>query len=339
MTEKKDISDPSTRCPSLGSLLESVFNDIVSGEPPIEFPFAKEKWGNMAFRPGDVLGLAAPPGTGKTALAMQMVFDALRLTPEIRALVVNVEMSPTKLIERQISRLSGLSYTNIAARTIVGPQIIPINNTVKTLQDIGDRLFFMPGPFSIEMIVKSLREVKPEILLVDYVQRIDYGDGHFEPRIKLNHVMDEVRSIANAGIAVMIISAVSRTSSNRNGGYDARHMGLGSFRESSEIEYGLDDAFVLTDKSDQTDFRSGPRNMELRHWKSRSHQRTDLKLEFNGAMQGFRLIADRIEPKNESSLEELLVCPQPANPRLNLTETGIHSPHVDPWSQEFLGNE
>jgi replicative DNA helicase len=326
---------------SLGSLLDSVREDLFSGKRPIQYAVASEPWGSIALRPGDVIGLAAPPGNGKTALAMQFVVDALRQHPDARCLNVNVEMSPAKLIERQISRLSGVSYTDIDGRTMIGLHARQIEAAIATLASIGDRLFFMREPYDLETIALSLQDVQPTILVLDYVQRIECCGGQLEARIRLNNVMSEARNIASAGIAVMLVSAVGRTTSKRNGGYNSRELGMGSFRESSEIEYGVDDAFVLTDEDGSgEDNGGGPRVMMLRHVKSRNHQRKDLRLEFDGAVQQFRLLPDRADG-DDGDFGPIGVVPPPPPGRSPTPPSTPRStpPAIDTWSFDFPGDE
>jgi len=326
---------------SLGSLLDSVREDLFSGKRPVQYAVASEPWGSIALRPGDVIGLAAPPGNGKTALAMQFSVDALRQHPEARCLVVNVEMSPAKLIERQISRLSGVSYTDIDGRTMIGLHARQIEAAIATLGSIGDRLFFMREPYDLETIALSLQDVQPTILVLDYVQRIECCGGQLEARIRLNNVMSEARNIASAGIAVMLVSAVGRTTSKRNGGYNSRELGMGSFRESSEIEYGVDDAFVLTDEDGSgEDNGGGPRVMMLRHVKSRNHQRKDLRLEFDGAVQQFRLLPDRADG-DDGDFGPMGVVPPPPPGRSPTPPSTPRStpPTIDTWSFDFPGDE
>ena len=331
---------PELRARSLGSLLASVRTDLFSGRRPVEYAVANQPWGTLALRPGDVIGLAAPPGNGKTCLAMQCVTNALRLHPEARCLAVNVEMTPTKLIDRQISRLSGIPFADIASRNLLAFRGRPIEDALATLETIGDRLFFMNEPYDLETIALAIQDVQPTILLLDYVQRIDCCGGTLEPRIRLNNVMREARTIASAGIAVFLVSAVGRTTSKRNGGYSSRELGLGSFRESSEIEYGLDDGFVLTDEERSEDDRgAGPRVMVLQHVKSRNHERQDLRLKFDGAAQQFHLLPNR--PKNDHGWgggTDGFVVPgeKPTAPRRSRSSP---TPSVDPWSLDFLGNE
>jgi replicative DNA helicase len=328
------------RARSLGSLLDSVRDDLFSGRRPVEYAVANEPWGTLALRPGDVMGLAAPPGNGKTALVMQFVVDALRLHPAARCLVVNVEMTPEKLIERQISRLSGVPFADIAARSLLAARGRPIEDALVTLGAIGDRLFFMNEPYDLETIALAIQDVQPTILVVDYVQRIECCGGTLEARIRLNNVMREARIIASAGIAVVLVSAVGRTTSKRNGGYSSRELGLGSFRESSEIEYGLDDAYILADEESSGEDRGvGPRVMVLQHVKSRNHQRKDLRLEFDGAAQQFRLLPDR--PRNRDgrgSDAEGFVAPAD-NVSASARSRRPTSLGIDPWSIDFPGNE
>jgi len=325
-----DAGAHSPRVLSLGSLLDSVREDLFSGKRPVQYAVASEPWGSIALRPGDVIGLAAPPGSGKSALAMQFTVDALRQHPDARCLLVNVEMSPAKLIERQISRLSGVSYTDIDGRTMIGLHARQIEAAIATLGSIGDRLFFMREPYDLETIALSLQDVQPTILVLDYVQRIECCGGQLEARIRLNNVMSEARNIASAGIAVMLVSAVGRTTSKRNGGYNSRELGMGSFRESSEIEYGVDDAFVLTDEDGSGETNGDvPRTMILRHVKSRNHQRKDLRLEFDGAVQQFRLLPDRREAEGAARAAG---SPKKAPPAGRYPNKSL----LDRWNSEVL---
>jgi hypothetical protein len=53
---------------SLGTVLADIRTDLFTGTPPVEYAIADKPWGTLALRPGDVMGIAAPPGMGKTAL-------------------------------------------------------------------------------------------------------------------------------------------------------------------------------------------------------------------------------------------------------------------------------
>ena len=72
------------------------------------YPVGKAELARIEVGPGLVDLVGGAPGAGKTALTMQFVVDALRLTATLRALVCNVEMPPATLLDRQLARLSRL---------------------------------------------------------------------------------------------------------------------------------------------------------------------------------------------------------------------------------------
>ena len=313
---------------SLGSLLESVQRGLLHGEPPLEFRVANEPWGTLAFRPGDVMAIAAPPGMGKSALLSQLIDDAHRLNPRAISLMVNVEMTPQTMIERKLSRLSGVPLTDITRRSRVRYQACDFQPAMVTLESIGDRMFFMGSPYSLEHIVEAVQQVEPNILVIDYLQRIECCTGVTDMRARINTLMHAVRNLATAGICVVLVSAVARTQSKKGGGYNASEIGMGSFRESSEIEYGCDDAFVMVEEERTVVSVEGPfppRILHLKHVKSRNNQRHDLRLEFDGSVQQFRLLPS----PSEAPVAEF----SPVRP------SSFRSPRtIDPWSLGFPGS-
>ena len=72
----------------------------------------------LEIGPGSVSLFGGPPGAGKTALVMQLVFEAVRLTTSLKAVVCNVEMAPTALLERQLARLSGVTLADLRHRRV-----------------------------------------------------------------------------------------------------------------------------------------------------------------------------------------------------------------------------
>lgn len=290
---------------TVNSLLTELRDDVFSGKPPEEFAIANEPWGTFAFRPGDVVAIAAPPGMGKTAFISQGATDALRLHANASCLICNVEMPPTTILERQVSRLSGIAYEDIARRVGFTGRTHLINSAFATLESIGDRMAFMGPPFSIEHVVDAVRMMQPRILVLDYIQRLSCCDGVADNRVRLNSIMHETRVIASAGVSVVLISAVARTPSKKGGGYNPNELGMGSFRESSEVEYGADDAFVMVEEGD-SDAMTGCRTVVMKHVKSRNHRRCDIRLEFDGSIQRFRLLADRDDDEEETFKAEIV---------------------------------
>lgn|GEM_PF-2867591 len=271
---------------SLRGVLGYVRKNLRDGTAPIMYAVATEPWGTFAFRPGQMLAIAAQPGIGKTAFIVQAVVDALRLHPEATCLMVNVEMEPATLIERQIARLTGIDLSDITMRRNLTFRQREIDAAFVTLDALSDRLFFMEPRFTMDRVWECVEAVKPTIVVLDYIQRIECCDGVADTRQRLNNLVNEARRLAATGICVVEVSAIGRTSSKQNGGYNRKEIGLGSFRESSEIEYGVDDAYVMVYGSDEPN-HNGTRVIELRHVKCRNARPAHLKFDFCGPSQRF----------------------------------------------------
>ena len=63
--------------------------DLLSGKPRVRWALANEDCPLNAIKaePGSVTGLGGGPGSGKTAVIMQMMVDGLRLSDDLRVLV------------------------------------------------------------------------------------------------------------------------------------------------------------------------------------------------------------------------------------------------------------
>src|SRR5262245_59454327 len=101
-----------------GDVLAGWRDDLMAGTPPVLYPVGTGELGRVEVGPGLVTLLGGAPGGGKTALSMQWTLDALRLTPSLRAVVCNVEMTPAVLLDRQLARLSGIDLSLIRHRRL-----------------------------------------------------------------------------------------------------------------------------------------------------------------------------------------------------------------------------
>ncbi|VTR92753.1 replicative dna helicase : Probable replicative DNA helicase OS=Rhodopirellula baltica (strain SH1) GN=dnaB PE=4 SV=1: DnaB_C [Gemmata massiliana] len=257
--------------------------DLLSGKPPTLYPVAEP--GNPLTRieigPGIVTMFGGSPGAGKTALVMQLVVDALRLTPALKVLVANVEMPPAALMDRQMSRLSGIDLHAIRHRTLKPEHGERVTVGMNTLAEFVPRLAFARPPYSLDNIARSADAFGADVLVLDYIQRIAPPGDHAHRKAAIDAAMEYVRGFADAGVAVLVVAAVGRQrDENGRSGYSG--LNLASFRESSELEYGTDDAFLLV--RDNVD-DSG--SVTLKHAKSRYGEPVDIPLRFDGRVQRF----------------------------------------------------
>ena len=101
-----------------GDVFDGWRDDVLTGSPPVLYPIGAGDLARIEIGPGLVTLFGGAPGAGKSALVMQAVTDALRLTPRLRALVCSIEMPPRVLLDRQLARLSGIDLTTIRYRRL-----------------------------------------------------------------------------------------------------------------------------------------------------------------------------------------------------------------------------
>jgi replicative DNA helicase len=273
-------------------------DDVLSGKPPVLFPVGAGELARLEMGPGLVTLLGGAPGAGKTAFAMQCAVDALRLTPTLRAVVCNVEMTPAVLLDRQLARLSGIDLTLIRHRRLGAEHADRIDQAMNTLEPLAERLAFLRPPFNLANVAATADAFGAQLLLLDYIQRIPPPGEHGDKRGAVNATMDYLRQFADAGVAVIVISAIGRTKDSKGRStYAGDGLNLASFRESSELEFGADDAFILTpdDDDDQGDA------VTLRHLKSRHGECRDLALTFHRRHQRFTPTGSELGPRPDAA--------------------------------------
>jgi replicative DNA helicase len=257
-------------------------DDVLSGTPPTLYPAGTGELARLEIGPGLVTLLGGAPGAGKTALSMQLVVDALRSTPTLRAVVCNIEMPPAVLLDRQLARLTGIDLTTIRHRRLTEDHAGRLEQGFATLETACERLCFVRPPFDLANVAASADAFDADLLLLDYIQRIPPPGEHGDRRGSVDATMDSLRQFADTGVAVFVVSAVGRGKDNKGrSSYAGDALGLASFRESSELEYGADDAFLLVADPDD------PEAVTLRHLKSRYGEATDMELRFDLKRQRF----------------------------------------------------
>jgi replicative DNA helicase len=263
-------------------------DDLPTGTPPTLYPVGAGELERLEIGPGTVWLLGGAPGAGKTSLSMQLLLDALRLTPSLRALVANVEMAPAELLNRQLARLSGVDLSTIRHRKLTAEHADRIDRGLATLEPLAERLCFVRPPIGLANVAAAADAFDARLLLLDYIQRIPPPGEHGDRRGAVNATMNHLRQFADAGTAVIVISAIGRTKDSKGRStYAGDGLNLASFRESSELEFGADDAFILTPDDDQGDA------VTLRHLKSRHGEPRDIALDFCRRLQRFTPQADQ----------------------------------------------
>lgn len=257
-------------------------NSLLTGTPPEQFAVADNgPLTELNLCPGRVWVIGGHPGAGKTAFVMQLVIDALSLQKDVGAIVMNVEMDVGTLLDRQLARLSGIPLRTIQRREFDAQHRERLDFGFDSLADIRNQLTFTTEPYHMDRLIQAADAVSARIVIADYIQRIQLNaEPPADRRANIDACMNRARAMANCGLAVIVVAALARQKSQNGSDYD--NAGLASFRESSELEYGADDAFILTEGK--------PGQVVLKHVKSRHGARTNLSLAFDGSLQRFESV-------------------------------------------------
>jgi replicative DNA helicase len=305
---------PEARFQAVADLLDSWRDDVVSGKPPTLYPVGIGEFSRIEIGPGLVTLIGGAPGQGKTALTMQWATDALMLTPSLKALVCNVEMSPSTLLDRQFARLADIDLTHIRYRRLTAEHSEAIERGMDSLESLADRLAFVRPPFDLANVARSADAFGADLLLLDYIQRIGAHGEHADRRGAVDATMGSLRQFADAGVAIIVVAALARSKDAKGRSSYADGLSLASFRETSELEYGADDAFILA--LDDGEGASSSRVI-LKHLKSRHGETRDISLTFDRKHQRF------------SSAEPA----EPAKPGRKRVDGKLHSALQALWNQ------
>jgi replicative DNA helicase len=269
-------------------LVEHWLADL-AGPAPVLWSLGEPLLSHIEIGPGRLVVLGGAPNAGKSAVLLWWVVELLRHNDDLRVVILNAEMPTRLLLDRIVARLSGVRATELH-RNQVAPGDKRLVEAMRTLRRISDRLAFVENPS--RDLVDSLPQVagfSPHLLVVDYLQRFTVGNVE-SPRERVNLLMEELRGVCASGRAVLAAAALSRAPSGK--GYDASHLSLASFRESSELEYNADDALLLhrVETADDGD----PALLMLRHVKSRYSCTRDVSLRFYRTTMRFEVVCDDV---------------------------------------------
>ncbi|MCP4819080.1 MAG: AAA family ATPase, partial [Shimia sp.] len=230
--------------------LDQFMIDLVEGKPQVSYA-GGTVGDDFVLAPGRITIIGAPPGAGKTALTTQIAFEAMDRHPELTLCIANAEMEVRELLKRELSRRSGIGHKTIS-KGLAGLRTQRHHSVTKAYEELLPairRTRHMTPPFSCEGL-EELLLVDPGILIVDYLQK--FKSAATDARAGVDEVMTCLRELAMQGWAVLALSATTRGNSKK-GGHDPQSLSLSSFKESGEIEFNADAAYVLRNKSEDHD--------------------------------------------------------------------------------------
>ncbi len=209
------------------------------------------------------------------------MLDALSATPSLKTLMLKVEMSPNTLLDRQLARLAGIDCSLIRHRRLTAEHAGSIERGMEALESVADRLAFVRPPFDLANVAHTADAFDAGLILIDYIQWVRAPGENGDRREAVDATMDYLRKFADAGVAIIVVAALARSKDAKGRSSYNEGLSLASFRETSELKYGADDAFILAPGDDNKSEGEASSRVVLKHQKSRQGETRDIALAFD----------------------------------------------------------
>jgi|GEM_PF-2317379 len=278
----EDVPPPAENAAeTLGSLLDR----LRRGEGDVLYK-AGECFEGFEWGPKKITVLGAPPGCGKTAATTQMTMAALKDQPGLQVYIANAEMPFEVLLKRELSRRSGVPARAIRFAELTSGQLAKVEAAAEELMPLVQRIGVMSPPFTIDRLLQECEGREPGLLVVDYLQK--FAAAESDPRQGVNLVVSGLRTLALQGWGVMALSATTRGRTKSGSSHDGGSLTMASFKESGEIEFNADSAYLIRDEGPVEDGNEAVRNVVFDCVKNRHGEKHKLELVFDMPQMEFR---------------------------------------------------
>jgi len=211
----------------------------------------------------DLIILAARPGVGKTAFALNIAEHAASVGNKV--LIFSLEMSTTQLGQRLLSMSANVPLSNIRSGNITQADWDSISDAQDSFEKVDLAVDESSGITPIEMKNKC-RRFKAErggldLVIIDYLQLMSMGGYKGDNRV--NEISAITRSIKimakELDCAVVLLSQLSRAAEQRTG----HKPQMSDLRESGSIEQDADVIiFLKRDDYYEDDKENEPANVD-----------------------------------------------------------------------------
>jgi KaiC/GvpD/RAD55 family RecA-like ATPase len=277
--EAVPVADASeeTKTPTLVDAIEAWIKQEETPAIPTGIP-SIDKLFDGGLPLGQMTAVAAAPGVGKSALAMQLAIDCLEQNPGMVAVWCLGEMTRAALGARAITTFGGRE-NSLTLQDVIHKQGNARKLAVDLSNKVGDRLKLVEAPLLMDKIEQCINKDKPALLIVDYLQLIR-ANRHFQDKTgEINECLLKLRELTTTrNIATLLVTNVAK-------GCDASteigNIGKGS----NQIDYDCDN-FLFGHRTGEVG-ADGELLVEWKCKKLRQGQMADVQLWFYGKYQRF----------------------------------------------------
>ena len=201
------------------------------------------------FQGGELIILAARPGMGKTALALNMATFASSTTDKAIA-IFNLEMPADMLADRMISSVGQIDSYKISTGNMQENDWKRYNEAILKLSEANVYIEDNSGITCAEIRAKCRRLASLEkglgLVVIDYLQLISSGNKRIESRqVEVSEISRSLKTMAlELKVPVIALSQLSRTAEKR----ESNQPMLADLRESGSLEQDADMVLFINRK-------------------------------------------------------------------------------------------
>lgn len=201
------------------------------------------------FQPGEMIILAARPGMGKTALALNMATYAASTTKKAIAMFC-LEMPADMLVNRMIASVGGIDSYKLQTGQMQDNDWKKYNEAMSQLADTNMYIEDNSGVTVSEIRAKCRRLASSEeglgMVVIDYLQLVSTGNRRVESRqVEVSEISRSLKTMAlELGVPVIALSQLSRSAEKRENNQPM----LADLRESGSLEQDADIVLFINRK-------------------------------------------------------------------------------------------
>lgn len=249
VTQKRRISSFQSAS-DLAKTVEAELKLVVKedGVTGIDTGYSKLNYYTHGFQPGEMIILAARPSVGKTALALNIAYNAARKNARPVA-IFSLEMPANSLIKRLIATDACVNLDQIHS----GGKFLPAKDKAslaQSIKNIGASNLYIDDSAGIRLIdiIAKSRQLKGKhddlaMIVIDYIGLITTGEKKFENRqVEVSTISRNLKELARElKVPVLVVSQLNREVDKR----DNRRPMLADLRESGSIEQDADVVLLM----------------------------------------------------------------------------------------------
>lgn len=228
---------------------------------------------------GQMTAIAAAPGVGKSALALQIAIQCLYSDPDIVAAWCLGEMTRAALAARAITMWGG-EAAGLTLQDVIRKEGRSRDVGKDLVEHVGARMKLIEPKLVIDKIERAVAKDNVRLLIVDYLQLVHDTQSHNSKTDEINEVLLKLRELTNTrNIATLLVTNIAKGVDHNT---EIGNIGKGS----NQIDFDCDN-FLFGERTQDAD-ANGAIKVRWHCKKLRQGERKDVDLWFHGKYQVFQ---------------------------------------------------